>query len=805
MANSKITSAKRPLLLLGWDGAEWDVIDSLCERGEMPHLSQLRNFGFEAKLASLQPMLSPLLWTSVVTGKRAHEHGVLGFVEEGLSGIRPVSSKQRKVPALWNILSEAGLRCQVLNWWPSNPPEKIKGPFVSNLAFADGLSDHQAYPASWGDIIQGLKEAFPEADTAILEGFIPQIEQQDPKLLQALGQILKRSKWQFELAMKMLTEEADCRFFYFEALDQIQHLATKYFPATSAEGNIPEIIRAAYRWHDAMLGSILNRAANHNVILLSDHGFNSSAEKPHDLPDVPAAPAAEHNPFGIFIAAGPDVNPEASLYGLSLLDICPSILHYFSLPLGRDMSGRSLNGLFKERGPASSIPTWDGLVAVDFSAAPEQLSAELLKDLEELEYIDLSKGAPQLFIREEQAYNAAVSLKEAGDYSEALNLANQYWQASPQAYRWYILKGRLHLALKDGQGFKDFWQSLSTEQQAFGQLRFFKAIHLLQEGQSEAALKEMKSLAAAGFKSAALFSEMGHALFLAAQYSAADTYFNQALSLNANYSSAWNGRAQVAFAQGDFEKFQSFANRALELKIFQPQLHYLWAQYYIENGDPTSAAKALAACLQMAPKHLKARQLKEQMEDHSSSEYTYIVSGFPRSGTSLMMSLLQAAGLEVLEDHQRQADEHNPRGYHELEAVKKLPLGGGLPKSEGKALKVVAPLLNYLPADRRYKLLWMDRPLLELILSQAKMRGEEASLTNFPFQKGQQLEAEQKRIQQWLDLQPHIEWITVSYPKLCAGVDATLLAELSAFLGIDINADMLQARVDPQLHRNKIG
>jgi hypothetical protein len=67
------------------------------------------------------------------------------------------------------------------------------------------------------------------------------------------------------------------------------------------------------------------------------------------------------------------------------------------------------------------------------------------------------------------------------------------------------------------------------------------------------------------------------------------------------------------------------------------------------------------------------------------------------------------------------------------------------------------------------------------------------------------LEAEQKRIQQWLDLQPHIEWITVSYPKLCAGVDATLLAELSAFLGIDINADMLQARVDPQLHRNKIG
>lgn len=149
MTSKKKPYRNNPLLILGWDGAEWSAINRLCDQGYMPHFKSFKERGLPAHIASLQPMISPLLWTSVVTGKRAHVHGILGFVENSLEGPQAISSYQRKCPALWNILSEAGLLCQVLNWWPSNPAEEILGDFISNLAFAEGDLAGQCWPPEW--------------------------------------------------------------------------------------------------------------------------------------------------------------------------------------------------------------------------------------------------------------------------------------------------------------------------------------------------------------------------------------------------------------------------------------------------------------------------------------------------------------------------------------------------------------------------------------------------------------------------------------------------------------------------------
>lgn len=801
------------MLVLGWDGAEWSRIEALCSAGLMPHLQSLREHGFAAKIASLQPMLSPLLWTSVVTGKRAHEHGILGFVEEGMQGPKPISNRLRRVPALWNILSEANWHCQVLNWWPSNPAEIINGDFISNLAFADEELGQQCYPAHWMEMLTEIKLQEADLSAEVQAFFFPNAENvpaEGQAFFKRLQRILLRTKWQYEMALRLLEQPSDCRFFYFEALDQIQHLALE-ISAKGALDYLPEhfpetLINAAYRWHDAMLGVFLKKLGNHNILLLSDHGFDLSAAKPAELKEIPAAPAAEHKAFGFFCAAGPDIQTEAAIYGLSLLDICPSILHYFKLPIATDMPGLCRANLFKTGGTPGAIPTWNVLEKPAFVEGEKlQMAAALLQDLEDLEYIQLPKEGAKEFIREEHDYNTAISLKESGAYREALSLANRYWLISRKAYRWYLLKARLHLALADMEGFDTFWQSLSLAQQKGPQLQFYKALNTLQAGNAAAAITAMQKLQAEAYGSPALYAELAHALMLSGNLEAADQYFDLALGQSENYTSALNGKAQIAFEKSDWANFQFWANRALNQKVFQPHLHFLWANYYYLEGMEQAAEQALKLCLQMAPQHQKALALNAKLKGGEDLDYTIIVSGFPRSGTSLMMALLQKAGIPILTDGKREADTNNAKGYFEWEGLKQLPFGAQLPETKNRALKVVAPLLPYLPADRRYKVIWMDRPILELVLSQEKMKGQSAGLENFPFQKGQQLEVEKKRFQTWLNQQAHIDWLSISYPKLCSEEGATLLPQINAFVGRHLSAKDWQLIVDPQLHRNKIG
>ena len=125
----------RRVLLIGWDAADWQVIHPLLDAGLMPNLERLVNEGTMGNLASLSPMLSPILWTSIATGKRAYGHGVRGFVEPlpDRSGVRPVGTRTRNCKALWNILAQSERRSVVTGWQVSHPAEPVPGAMVSNL------------------------------------------------------------------------------------------------------------------------------------------------------------------------------------------------------------------------------------------------------------------------------------------------------------------------------------------------------------------------------------------------------------------------------------------------------------------------------------------------------------------------------------------------------------------------------------------------------------------------------------------------------------------------------------------------
>ena len=114
---------KRKILLIGWDGADWKYIHPLIDQGFMPNLEKLINGGVMGRLATLDPPLSPTLWTSIATGKRPYKHGIHGFTEPDPSGegIRPMYITNRKCKAIWNILTQHNMKSHVVGLVAESP------------------------------------------------------------------------------------------------------------------------------------------------------------------------------------------------------------------------------------------------------------------------------------------------------------------------------------------------------------------------------------------------------------------------------------------------------------------------------------------------------------------------------------------------------------------------------------------------------------------------------------------------------------------------------------------------------------
>lgn len=183
-----------------------------------------------------------------------------------------------------------------------------------------------------------------------------------------------------------------------------------------------------------------------------------------------------------------------------------------------------------------------------------------------------------------------------------------------------------------------------------------------------------------------------------------------------------------------------------------------------------------------------------------------VVSGLPRSGTSMMMKMLEAGGIEPLTDHEREPDEDNPEGYYEFERVKKLEDGDTdwLPMAEGKAVKVISALLKHLPDGYTYRVIFMRRKLDEVLDSQRKMlerRGEDPDEAS---------EAELKElflkhvgnVEQWAEGQSNVEVLFVSYNDVVSD-PYPQLDEIDGFLGGGLDVQAMAEIVDPDLYRNR--
>jgi hypothetical protein len=195
-----------------------------------------------------------------------------------------------------------------------------------------------------------------------------------------------------------------------------------------------------------------------------------------------------------------------------------------------------------------------------------------------------------------------------------------------------------------------------------------------------------------------------------------------------------------------------------------------------------------------------------QTKMNTAKQPIIIVSGLPRSGTSMMMRMLAEGGLPILTDELRRADDDNPNGYFELEVVRQLKEGNlaWLKDADGKVVKVISALLEYLPQDHHYKIIFMERDPKETLVSQKKMldhRGQTSKLTDEEME--QQFHKHLAAMKPWLVRQPNMEVMYVNYNALMAE-PKPFCDKVTAFLGVPLNQAQMLAVPDKQLYRNRV-
>ncbi len=473
------------VLLLGWDAADWRVLRPLLDAGAMPNLKRMIENGVHGNLATLRPVLSPMLWTSIATGKRAHKHGIHGFIEPTPDGssVRPITNLSRRCKAIWNILSQSDRRSLVVGWWPSYPVEPINGVMVSNRFQSAGSLEHvdrdnlglvkapkdgwnaDDWPMPEGTVHpQNMERKLQEFRFHPLEltaeqcaAFIPEIDTIDPREDQRVTAFMKILAETISVhgagTALMELEPWDFAAVYFDGIDHFGHGFMRYHPpklpwVSEREFELYKgVVEGAYRLHDQMLGTYLRLAGDDTVVMLvSDHGFHPDEGRLEHTPPEPAGPAAEHRPFGVFVASGPGIRKGESVYGINLLDIVPTILTLFDLPVGEDMEGRPITEAFEDKAELDRISSWETVEGPAGMHAPNtaldaDTSAEMLRHLVDLGYVEPPSGDEQTRLDEctrELRFNLAEAQIDAMMHADAAEILKSLWDEWPDEHRFGV-------------------------------------------------------------------------------------------------------------------------------------------------------------------------------------------------------------------------------------------------------------------------------------------------------------------------------------------------------------------------------
>jgi predicted AlkP superfamily phosphohydrolase/phosphomutase/tetratricopeptide (TPR) repeat protein len=711
--HAKQISNNPEVLLIGWDAADWSYIEPLLAKGLMPNLQSLIIEGSKGPLSSMRPMLSPMLWTTIATGKRPFEHGIHGFVSTNEKGENiPVSSEMRTAPTFWEIAHHEKRKAQVVGWWPSFPPEEINGAIISDRLTLSGQSDENAvHPKSIFPTIELLTIKEEHIGPDLIAPLFENCPEPPKELVAVVRRAIARTlSTQMYSTWLLANSSTDIHAVYFNSLDHFHHLGLREYPEFAG------IITNAYRFYDALLeGLLAYRGEKTNTLLLSDHGFLQSKDLLPNLPDDPLAPERDHHPLGILLCHGPKINPRVSISGASVLDITPNILHLLNIPADEGMEGRVWSELF-QAAPLKRISTWKKALLPKKNIGKKD--EEWLKHLQELGYVSkvLEKKSEVLV---ENTFQLARSYAEANRHFEALRMIEAHIKfKAPLRYVIFALDQALHCG--EIEKLQKWWDEFHEKLPKHLEALFFVRLAILAYD-FQSAKNALQEIPPPPHINAAWHIQLARLWMQCRENRQAKTEVLKALALQPKHPDALVLNGYLAFTEENWnEALVSFLD-AISIRFFAPRVHALIGHTLLKLNQPEGARNAFQLAAFQEPKNVSHRQTKQ-----SEEKKTVIVSGLPRSGTSMMMQILQKMGFNVFTDKQRQADSFNRDGYFEHEELLML---AHRPESAfefyGKAVKILSPTLPSLPPFFPVYVVMMERSIDAVIASQMNMRGKD--------------------------------------------------------------------------------
>ncbi|MEE4305088.1 MAG: alkaline phosphatase family protein [Wenzhouxiangella sp.] len=391
------------VLLIGVDGAEWQVIEDMVARGELPGFARLMEQGAYGHLLNPGPQVSPVVWTTFATGHFGSEHGILDFVYpfSGRSGKQPVDVSLRRQPALWNVLDAHDKRSTVIGWFVSWPAESIDGRIVSDRAFQN--LEHAVWPESLQPMSEEVRRSVFADEASLYERFFPwpyepaQAEDESSPYYPAArlveGRVdsrIRSDEYLRRMTDRLFHEPADLFITYYRIVDIVSHSLWKFYdpsdwdeqPDPRQMERLGDVLEESYRYVDEVIQKAFEKYGNRsNIVVISDHGFGSGTGRYQ--PRASDLLTGNHRPNGVILAHGPDIQP-GRLEPLTIMEVFPTLAYLLDVPISDAIPGSVAYPLLSKSFTEDNSPRFIGRYDFGWNA-PGAQEADAVAQAEEME------------------------------------------------------------------------------------------------------------------------------------------------------------------------------------------------------------------------------------------------------------------------------------------------------------------------------------------------------------------------------------------------------------------------------------
>jgi predicted AlkP superfamily phosphohydrolase/phosphomutase/Tfp pilus assembly protein PilF len=348
------------------DGADWELLSELSDDDRLPNIKALVHGGTSASVQTIQPTVSPLLWTTAATGLAPDRHGVIDFIDRARNS--PVDAFSRRTPAIWDIAEAFNRNTEVVNWWTSWPPTTSEsvvfdtpGDLLANaIAPAKYSARASQVTVPVGTIGFDQARRFMnitqnEFDRAVQSG-----DATDP--VNVMRTVLAKTWTDHRVAIDLYKQaQPTLMMMEYDGTDAVNHLFSPFHPpyreGISEEGyrKYWPSVANYYSEIDRLIGEWMSvLPPDTTVMLVSAHGFRWGKNRPRSLPAGGATLSDHRNP-GIFIAYGAHVAPSRAAHAMSVYDLTPTLLTLLGLPKSPEMPGNTIAWAFKDVSPIESV------------------------------------------------------------------------------------------------------------------------------------------------------------------------------------------------------------------------------------------------------------------------------------------------------------------------------------------------------------------------------------------------------------------------------------------------------------------